>query len=97
MLTSRQRAKLRALAHPLKPVFQIGKEGLTGATVTALAEALNTRELVKVKVQRSAPITAREAGEQLVDHIEGLHHVQTIGRTIVLYREHPETPEIRLG
>lgn len=95
-LTPRQRAHLRSLAHSLKPVLFVGKEGLTEATVHSLAEAFNARELLKVKVQEAAPLTARDAGAELATRLEGVHHVQTIGRTVVLYRRHPEKPEISL-
>lgn len=95
-LTPRQRAYLRSLAHHLKPVLQIGKEGVTDAAVQALEEALNTRELLKVKVQEAAPVNVREAGDALAGRVEGAHLVQTIGRTAVLYRPHPRKPEIRL-
>ena len=74
----------------------MGKEGITDAAVRAIEDAFNTRELLKVKVQEAAPLSAREAGDELAQRIEGAHHVQTIGRTVVLYREHPEKPEIRL-
>ncbi|HET8656136.1 MAG TPA: ribosome assembly RNA-binding protein YhbY [Longimicrobiaceae bacterium] len=95
-LTARQRAQLRALAHHLKPVQQVGKEGLTDTAVRTIADAFNTRELLKVKVQEAAPLGAREAGAALAERIPGAEHVQTIGRTVVLYRPDPERPEIRL-
>lgn len=95
-LTSKQRAFLRSAAHHLKPILHIGKEGVTDASVESLQEALNTHELFKVKVQEASPQPAREAGALLVERIPGLEHVQTIGRTVVLYRPHPDAPEIRL-
>lgn len=95
-LTPRQRAQLRSLAHPLKPIMHIGKEGITDTAARTLLEAFNTRELLKVKVQSAAPVTAAEAGAQLAERLPDVHHVQTIGRTVVLYRRHPEKPEIQL-
>lgn len=95
-LTPKQRAHLRTLAHHLKPVLHVGKEGLTDATIHALQDALSNRELLKVKVQEAAPLSAREAGVVFAERIEGAQHVQTIGRTVVLYRRHPERPEIML-
>ena len=95
-LTPKQRAQLRSLAHPLKPVFHVGKEGITEQVRTSLLEAFNSRELLKIKVQTAAPVTAAEAGEELARTVPGVHHVQTIGRTVVLYRRHPEKPEIEL-
>lgn len=95
-LTSKQRAHLRSLAHPLKAIVMVGKEGITDATVQSLEEAFRTRELLKVKVQEAAPLDVREAADTLVGRLENTVSVQTIGRVAVLYRPHPETPEIRL-
>ena len=79
------------MAHSLKPIFQVGKEGVTGRTVEAVREAFNTREVLKVKVLDSAPTDARTTGEALASSIEGAHLVQVIGRTMVLFRPEPET------
>jgi RNA-binding protein len=95
-LTARQRAHLKSLAHPLKPVLQIGKEGITDAVARSVEDALHNRELLKVKVLESAPAGAREVGTSLAAALAGVHLVQVIGRTIVLYRRHPEKPEIQL-
>lgn len=95
-LTSKQRAHLKSLAHPLKPIHQIGKDGVTDAVVRAVEDAFNTRELLKVKVLEAASADARETGEELAGRIDGTELVQVIGRTVVLYRPHPEEPEIEL-
>ena len=88
-LTARERARLKALAHSLKPIHHIGKEGVTEASLAAIAEAFNQRELIKVKVREAAPMNARESGGLIADRLEGVEHVQTIGRPIVLYRPAP--------
>lgn len=95
-ITPRQRAHLKSLAHPLRPILHIGKEGVTGTTLTGVGEALNTRELLKIKVLESSPQSAAEIGADLESRIDGVELVQVIGRTIVLYRRHPERPEIQL-
>ena len=95
-LTSKQRAHLRSLAHHLKPVAHVGHDGVTDAVLHSIEEALNTRELLKVKVQEGAPESTRETADAIVAGLEGTHVAQTIGRTIVLYRRHPEDPEIKL-
>lgn len=69
---------------------------MTDGAVQSVREALNTRELLKVKVLDGAPAGAREMGEALVERIPGAQLVQVIGRTVVVYRPHPERPEIRL-
>lgn len=91
-LSSKDRAELRSQAHHLKPVHHVGKEGVTEATLQAIGEAFNTRELLKVKIQEAAPLTARDAGALFAERIPGVHHVQTIGRTVVLYRREEERP-----
>jgi RNA-binding protein len=95
-LTPRQRGQLKSLAHHLKPIHHIGKEGITEQGLKAISEAFTHRELLKVKVQEAAPLTAAEAGAAIPVELPGVHHVQTIGRTVVLYRPHPEKPEIVL-
>lgn len=95
-LTSKQRAHLRSLAHHLKPIHHIGGGGVSEAVLTSILEAFNTRELVKVKVLEGAPESARDTADQIVAALEDVHVAQTIGRIAVLYRRHPEEPEIKL-
>ncbi len=94
-LTPMQRAHLRSLAHHLKPIFYVGKEGITQAAIQAIHDAFNTRELLKVKVQEAAPLEVRDGAEMLARGVDAAV-VQTIGRTAVLYRRHPTKPEIKL-
>jgi len=47
-------------------------------------------------LQESASIKVRDAANQIADALEDVHAVQTIGKTMVLYRRDPEDPEIRL-
>jgi len=95
-ITPKQRAHLKSLAHHLKPVVYVGKEGVSESTVRSVEEALNTRELIKVRVQEAAPQDVREAGAEIERRMAGVELVQTIGRVAVLFRRHPEKPEIEL-
>lgn len=95
-LTARQRAHLKSLAHALKPVVHVGKEGVTATVLGTLNDAFRTRELLKVKVLEAAPASARDTASEIEAGVSDVNVVQTIGRTIVLYRRHPEKPEIRL-
>ena len=96
MLTPKQRAHLRSIAHSLKPVVQIGKNGLDDDVVANIDEAFRTRELLKVKVLETAPDSARDIGAALAERLADTRLVQVIGRTIVLFRPHPEKPVIVL-
>lgn len=95
-LSSRQRAHLRSLAHHLDPVVHVGAAGVTEATLRSVDDAFNTRELLKVRVQQAAPEPPRDAGAAIAAGLAAVHHVQTIGRVVVLYRPDPEEPTIRL-
>lgn len=95
-ITPKQRAHLKSLAHHLKPVVYVGKEGVSESTVRSIEEALNTRELIKVRVQEAAPDDVRGTAAEIGERMEDVVVVQTIGRVAVLYRRHPEKPEIQL-
>ena len=95
-LTSKQRAHLRALAHSLKPVLQVGNDGVGGAFLHSLEEAFRTRELLKVKVLSGAPENARASADTIMARLPEVATVMTIGRTVALYRPFPEKPEIAL-
>ena len=95
-LTSKQRAHLRGLAHALKPIARVGKEGVTPAAIRALQQTFDAHELVKVRVLEAAPEGARETGHALAAGITGAEVVQTVGRSVTIYRADPENPEIRL-
>ena len=49
MINSKQRSKLRSLAHHLKPIVNIGKLGITEGSISSIDEALDSHELIKVK------------------------------------------------
>lgn len=89
-LTSKARARLRSQAHPLKPILQVGSEGVSDAFRSSLEEAFNTRELLKVKVLDTSDLTPREAADAVASGVEGVEVVQVIGRTLVLHRPFPE-------
>lgn len=95
-LTPKQRAYLKSLAHPLKPILQIGKEGATDAVVDTIDGAFRTRELLKVKVLEAAPSSAAEIAADLAERVNRVELVQVIGKTIVFYRRHPTNREITL-
>ena len=95
MITSKQRAALRAMANTMQPLYQIGKEGVTPAMTAQLNDALEARELIKITVLETADVSAREAIEILSERLHA-EPVQCIGRKIVLYRRAKENPKIEL-
>lgn len=99
MLTSKQRARLRALANGLEPVLIVGKGGVTENVVQEAENALRTRELIKGRVLETALLSAREVCDELCGRI-GADGVQAIGTKFVLFRANGDLPEekrIKLG
>ncbi len=94
-LTSKQRAFLRAMANGLETILYVGKEGIGDNLIKQADGALKTRELIKGRVQEHAPLSAREAAEQLAEST-GAHTVQVIGGRFVLYRKNLEDAHIEL-
>jgi len=91
-LTSKQRAYLRGQANGLDVILYVGLDGVNPGVVRQAEEALTAREMIKGTVQENAPVTAREACEELAART-GAQGVQVIGRRFVLYRENPDPAE----
>ncbi len=85
MLTSSERAKLRAMANTEQAILHVGAGGITDNVVNQLDGALEARELVKCTVQKGCDLSAREACTELCERT-GADPVQVIGRKFTLYR-----------
>ena len=85
MLTSKERAELRAKANPLETTLIVGKGGVTEAVVAETDNQLTARELVKGKVLEGAMMTPREVSDALCE-ATGADGVAVIGTKFVLYR-----------
>lgn len=95
MLTSKQRAYLRGLAQNIDPIFQIGKNGIEGPFLKQVAQALEKREIIKIKVLENSGYDTREASDFICGKI-GCEGVQAIGNKIVLYRKSSKNSKIEL-
>ncbi|MFL5262753.1 MAG: YhbY family RNA-binding protein, partial [Anaeromyxobacteraceae bacterium] len=85
------RRTLRAAGHHLSPIVQVGKEGATEAVARQLEQALYDHELVKVKVGAESPEDRFEAADRLAAAAGG-QLAQILGRTLLVYKRHPEAP-----
>jgi RNA-binding protein len=91
MPSGKLRKALRAAGHHLDPVVQIGKEGMTEALLRQLDAQLLAHELVKVKVGTESPEDRFEVADRLAGEA-GAQVAQVLGRTVLVYRRHPEKP-----
>ena len=85
MLTSKERAELRAKANELETTLMVGKEGVTDNVVSEADRLLTARELIKGKVLESALMSAREVSEALCE-ATGADGVSCVGSKFVIYR-----------
>ena len=85
MLTSKQRADLRAQANDLDTTLMVGKGGVTENVLSEAARQLEARELVKGRVLEAALLSAREVCDALCEAL-GADGVQCVGSKFVIYR-----------
>lgn len=94
-MTSKQRSYLKGLAMNIDPIFQLGKSSLTPEYTTAIAEALEARELIKISVLQNCADDPKELASILAERTQS-EVVQVIGKKIVLYKESKEKKKIEL-
>ena len=98
MLSGKQRRYLRALGHELRPVVQIGRDGLDDGLVAAVDRALTDHELIKIRLHtqgEAANLDRHDAAAALAARTHS-EVAQVLGHTVLLYRPHPEEPTIAL-
>jgi RNA-binding protein len=87
-ITQTQRNYLRKLAHHLKPVVQVGRQGLSDLVIAKVNQELAAHELIKVKF-----IDFQDQKHELTDELVAQSDstlVRLIGNVAILYRQHPE-------
>ena len=85
MLTSKERADLRAQATTIDTTLMVGKSGVTETVIAEAENLLTARELVKGKVLEGAMMTPREVCDELCE-ATGAEGVAVIGTKFVIYR-----------
>ncbi len=85
MLTNKQKSYLRAQAHHINPLFQVGKDGCTYNLFRTIEDSLAAHELLKVALLKTCPTNVREVAIEIAANTNSTI-VQIIGRTIILYR-----------
>ena len=95
MLTGKQKRFLRAEAHHLDPIVQVGKGGVNGAMLQQLRDVLEARELIKVRILDNCEEDKNVVAQALSEGT-GAYLVQLIGLTVVLYKESRNNKKIEL-
>ena len=93
-LSDPQKRHLRTLAHHLKPVVWVGQHGLKDSVIAEIELALDSHELIKVKV--AADRESRNAIATDICSQTRAEQIHTIGQMLILFRRNEEKPRIAL-
>lgn len=89
MLTGKQRARLKAESHDYKPVVNIGKFSLTDDVIKATEEALEARELIKIKILNNNLDDPNEILSELLKRLDA-EFVNHVGSILTIYRKNDD-------
>ena len=95
MLTSKQRAYLRAMSNDMETILIIGKSSITDEIKNQARLALESRELIKGRVLETAGIAARQAADEISQSIN-CDVVQVIGTKFILFKKNKKNSKIVL-
>lgn len=87
-LNGKQKSYLRGLAQTLKPMFQIGKEGLSSDVLQAISDYIVKNELGKISILD----TCSETKDEIVAKIDetGMQVIQVIGNNLIIFKRNPK-------
>lgn len=85
-LRGKQKRYLRSEAHHLKPIFQIGKDGLSEVWLDEVLKALDKRELLKVNTLQNSLVEVEDVKE-FIENNSDAQVIQTIGNVLVLFKK----------
>ena len=94
-LTPKQKQYLKALAHPLKPLVQVGAKGIGDGLFEQVAAQLVAHELIKIRFNTESAVEPTDVADELASRTDS-HLVEKKGRTLVLYRRRDREPTIVL-
>ncbi len=89
-----QKRRLKSMAHHLKPVIMIGKNGLTAALLEAVNKALDDHELIKIKF-----IDFKDEKGEIIREIvrtTGSEQIAVIGNIAIIFRQNKNAEKRRI-
>lgn len=94
MLKGKERSYLKSLSNTLEPILIIGKNGVTENVIRQLDDALEARELIKIKCLDNSGLDAKEVANDVAKVLKA-EFVQSIGSKFTIYRKAKE-PKINI-
>lgn len=86
MLTTKERSILKGLCNQLKPIINIGKQGLTEGILEEIETALYHNELIKVNILKNCQDSARELMVQVCEEVEACEPIWHLGGKFAVYK-----------
>lgn len=86
MLTGKQRAYLKQEAHDFKPIINIGKNSLSDKLIDAIDEALEARELIKIKILNNNLDDDQEIIQTILKKLD-CEFISHLGSIFTIYRK----------
>ena len=93
-LSPNQRKYLKQLAHPLKPLVQIGKDGVTPNFVRNLLEQIGIHELIKARILNNCLDDVSDIQAEI--EAAGITVVQKVGHVFTLFLQREKESQINL-
>ena len=84
------------MSNDMDTIMQVGKDGVNENMIKTVSDALEARELIKMRALENSGMTSREAAEELAEAV-GADVVSVVGTRFVLYRRSEKTPKIELA
>ena len=94
-MKGKQKSYLRSLAMTEQPIFQIGKGGINDNLIKQLSDALEARELIKIRILNNSDDDAKGFAPELAE-LTNSELIQVIGHNVVLYRKSKKKQRIEL-
>jgi RNA-binding protein len=85
MLKGKERSYLKKLANPLKPILQIGKDGVSEQVLEQIDKMLNDHEIIKINVLNNSGLEAKDVAFEVCDTLKS-EYVSALGNKFVIYR-----------
>ena len=95
MLTGKQRAYLRGIANTIQCLYQIGKEGITDNVIAQFDDALEAREIIKIKVLPNSLLDTKDVIAELSETLNA-EPVSAICSKVVIYRQSSNKENINI-
>lgn len=94
---TKQRKFLMSKAQTMKPIIQVGKQGITDTVLQQLVDIIDKRELIKITLLQNTDATGEDFIAEVIKFDPAIKPVQTIGSKVILYKKSPKESHRRIS